>query len=534
MRIDWLSLPSYRNLVDFYIDFDETQFATVLIGENGTGKSNLFEAIVQIFGGLDLAEKPKFDYEIVYRCRGRRVHVTGEKGQRQRINVGPEGDEKLLTWAGFERRKEELLPRYVFAYYSGPSERLQSYFLQHQRRFYDLLINDTSGEPPPIRRLFYCLPEHSRWVLLAYFLRQEEPAPFLKELFGIDGFDSALLVLRKPTWAYKWTAKRPPVAAIAALGDDRFWWSRGVVKTFLQRLWDLALAPISVSETHRQDYRSRDVQEERLYLFIPNVAALQQLNAAYHDEAALFAALESTEISDLVRDVRVRVRRGERSIAFSALSEGERQLLTVIGLMQFTRHEESLFLLDEPDTHLNPKWKLRYLRELTRQSGLAVEGGEEDEWLDRTSQMILATHDPLTIAGLVSSQVQIFERTQGSTVVRAPDEDPRGMGVAGVLIQLFGLPSTLDLATQEKIDLRNDLSRLTDRSEAQEEELKALASELSDLGLAYESRDPDYRRYLQALHRWERGNERSIATLPPAEQESIVDSILDEIFGESA
>ena len=136
------------------------------------------------------------------------------------------------------------------------------------------------------------------------------------------------------------------------------------------------MAPIYAIEDYVPDYRAHSVREERLYLFLPGVKALQKLNTKYDTEAALFAALESTEISQLVRDVRVRVIRHGAPIYFSEMSEGEQQLLTVVGLMQFTRHEESLFLLDEPDTHLNPMWKLRYLTELARQSGLLAQDGD--------------------------------------------------------------------------------------------------------------------------------------------------------------
>ncbi len=59
MRIDSLKIGRYKNLRDFEIDFDETQLTSVLIGENGTGKSNLFEAIVLIFRNLDLKQNPK-------------------------------------------------------------------------------------------------------------------------------------------------------------------------------------------------------------------------------------------------------------------------------------------------------------------------------------------------------------------------------------------------------------------------------------------------------------------------------------------
>ncbi|HEX5719312.1 MAG TPA: AAA family ATPase [Thermoanaerobaculia bacterium] len=534
MRIDRLTVSGFRNLQDFTIDLEEQRFTTVLIGENGTGKSNLLEAIVLIFRALDLGVPAPFGYDIVYNCRKQRLRVSCRMGGRPVIAIGAKGEEKKISWAAFQRKRDEYLPKYVFAYYSGPTSRLRSYFEQHQKRFYDALLEDESGAAPPIRRLFYCLPEHSRWVLLAYFLRGEEPPEFLRRYFGIEAFDSALLVLRRPPWAKNWSERRPPPKDVAQLGDPRFWWSRGVVKKFLQHLWDEALAPIAVTEDHQDDYRSRPTDEDRLYLYIPSRSALQRLSNAYQDEAALFAALESTDISSLVRDVRVRVRRGGETIVFSELSEGEQQLLTVVGLMQFTRHEESLFLLDEPDTHLNPVWKLRYLRELARHAGLLRGDAEvEDEpeaWLDPTSQLILTTHDPLTIAGLKAQQVQIFQRRGNRVDVHQPDADPRGMGVAGVLIRMFGLPSTLDLVTQDKLSERDRLFRLDSRTVQEEADLQRLTAELSELGLAYEARDPGYRRYLEALHRWELRQAKRIEELPLAEQERLVDGILAELM----
>jgi predicted ATPase len=538
VRIESITISRLRNLHDFSVTFEDDQFTTVLIGENGTGKSNLLEAIVQIFRDLDLGILPNFDYQIVYHCRGRRIHAIGKIGRRQLVYVNPSPDTKPHTWAAFQREKDELLPKYVFAYYSGPSKRMQHLFEAHQKQFYDRILNDDTGEAPPIRRLFYCQPEHSRWVLLAYFLRGNEPPAFLKRYFGIDSFDSALLVLCRPEWAKNWTQSRRPPADIQRLGDERFWWARGVVKSFLQRLWEQALSPIYSIEEYQADYRSRSTHEERIYLFLPGPEALQRLNTEYEDEAALFAALESTDISQLVRDVRVRVRRENESILFSELSEGEQQLLTVVGLMQFTRHAESLFLLDEPDTHLNPTWKLSYLTELARQSGLLSPDGEvdggRDAWLDSSSQLILTTHDPLTIAGLKRAQVKIFQRVGNSTVADFPDGDPQGMGVAGVLIEMFGLPSTLDTVTQEKINRRNQLSRMSERSWGEELELGSLTAELRELGLVYDSRDPEYREYLKALHAWEEKNRVRVEDLSVEQQGEVVERLLADLLGKES
>jgi len=78
MRIDYLKIGRYKNLRDFEIAFDETQLTSVLIGENGTGKSNLFEAIVLIFSNIELEKKPEFAYQIRYKCRGRDIHIAAD------------------------------------------------------------------------------------------------------------------------------------------------------------------------------------------------------------------------------------------------------------------------------------------------------------------------------------------------------------------------------------------------------------------------------------------------------------------------
>ncbi len=49
MRLKHLHIiGEYKNLKDFQLDFDGTSFIDVFMGKNGTGKSNLFEAIIEI------------------------------------------------------------------------------------------------------------------------------------------------------------------------------------------------------------------------------------------------------------------------------------------------------------------------------------------------------------------------------------------------------------------------------------------------------------------------------------------------------
>jgi recombinational DNA repair ATPase RecF len=84
MRLDRLSLPNYRNLQSFEIDFDENQPTTVLIGRNGLGKSNLIEAIVEIFCELELGGAPSFAYQLQYMCREHTIQLDADPARSSR------------------------------------------------------------------------------------------------------------------------------------------------------------------------------------------------------------------------------------------------------------------------------------------------------------------------------------------------------------------------------------------------------------------------------------------------------------------
>ena len=166
--------------------------------------------------------------------------------------------------------------------------------------------------------------------------------------------------------------------------------------------------------------------------------------------------------------------------------------------MRFTHEDESLFLLDEPDTHLNPIWKLRYFDEI----GNVVRLQDESSMGD--SQLIITTHDPLMIGSLRKEQVRILKCDEGQTKVITPTEHPQGMGIAGLLkSQLFGLPSTLDSVTLEKLQRRNELLARESKKKltpVQEKELAKLRAYLDDLGFSREFRDPLYQLFIQKMY----------------------------------
>jgi ABC-type multidrug transport system ATPase subunit len=235
------------------------------------------------------------------------------------------------------------------------------------------------------------------------------------------------------------------------------------------------LAPFKHDETINDDYRRTGYKEQQMYLFIRDEDSLLSLATPIENEQSFFSYLETLDLSDLVRDVRIWVDRegAEDEIPFHEVSDGEKQLLSVLGMMRFAAHDHSLFLLDEPDTHLNPIWKWNYLSLVKEVAGR-----------NPNCHVIMATHDPLTIAGLEKSQVQILYRDGENGPVKAtqPNVDPKGLGVAGVLRQVFGMPTTLDPETQKLIDDRNMLLQEKEKGENIKEELHKINAKLDALG----------------------------------------------------
>jgi ABC-type multidrug transport system ATPase subunit len=241
---------------------------------------------------------------------------------------------------------------------------------------------------------------------------------------------------------------------------------------------------------------SRKQRRDHVYLYLPGDEALKRVAAPYGNQKAFFSALESAYISDMIREVEVRAKlvNGE-TLAFRELSEGEQQLLLVLGLLKFTQEDESLFLLDEPDTHLNPAWSIQYLDIVSRVVGYPEK-----------SHFIITTHDPLVLAALNREQVQILSRVEdGRIEATQPDSNPRGMGVSALLTsKLFGLRSELDLPTLEMLEQKRLLSLKDALDEDDLRELARINKALEGLGFMDEDRDPLFVLWSRAMARAER------------------------------
>jgi ABC-type transport system involved in cytochrome c biogenesis ATPase subunit len=392
----------------------------------------------------------------------------------------------------------------VFGYYSGPSDRLATHFYEHQRKFRDQLLypkkHKLDEKTLPLRPFFYAQKVHSNFVLLSFFLGKDKKVQaFLKEKLNIHGLESVLFVLNKPDWN-------------SNEGDPRFWNANGVVQPFLDRLFSASLAPMKQNIKVPHPMKNPE-NVEALFLYLKDIEALREVGTQTSDKD-FFKLLESIYFSNLIHEVRIRVQikdeaGKEDTLTFRELSEGEQQLLAVLGLLRFTREDESLFLLDEPDTHLNPAWSMEYINYLHEIAGL-------DEHVDqkKNSHIVLATHDPVVLSTLRREQIQIMKRDESSMKVYAepPSHDPKGLGVTGILMSdMFGLRSDLDGETLASLDEHAQLLASDDLSEQEENRFEELKDILGSSGFMHAYSDPYFNAFVKE---WVRLEDSSKYTKP--------------------
>lgn len=216
-------------------------------------------------------------------------------------------------------------------------------------------------------------------------------------------------------------------------------------------------------------------------------------------------------------------------LSMNELSEGEKQLLTVLGLLKFTKDDETLILLDEPDTHLNPLWKWKYLDYLDK----IVKRPE-------TTQIIFCSHDPLVIGNLKKNQVQIFKRNKenGKTEAFNPFISPREMSVSKILTsELFGIPSLMSKKLEDLLNEKRHLqAKLVhgDLSNDEQKVFERLKNYFDRIGFNDDTVDSRYNRYLQLTSEKDAFVNRNYSKEEEEELDKIAKEVLEEILKEES
>ena len=388
MRITKLSIKKYKNLEDFSWELNPDYPVAVIVGKNGSGKTNLLEAIITIFQDLQLYSQagkqntlPEFEFELVYQHLDDVIRIANETELKIWRNDEKIGLDELETLRQDISGGTDILPKTVFVYYAGSSERLKK-LVNKSISEYESLSRQPSFQYALTQPLFYYEPIHYRCVFLALFVSTLDSIKedFLKTDLKIDELESVDFTISRPDWN-------------RSSNDETFW----DAPTYLQRFLRFVREKSEIVSIERN--RTGFIYKLPMKVFdeefeVPTgttTVGKENYRNFFGGESGLFRELNNLVSSAYLKNMEIFFRKNntKKLLEFSDLSEGEWQRIAIRGAMEIFQGEETLFLLDEPDTFAHPRWQWDFVPDLEKTIGE-----------NRNTQAIFITHSPLVLSSV--------------------------------------------------------------------------------------------------------------------------------------
>nr|BFF36917.1 hypothetical protein BACT7_17790 [Tenacibaculum mesophilum] len=488
MKIKRLWVSKYKNIENIDLEF-ESDLVTLLVGRNGLGKSNLIEILALIFRDLDLLktyddlsswayydDRGQFEYIIEYNCRGNNIKITTKKDEFQ-VELKTIGslESRVLNFGEWIASKEMLLPKYIIGYYSGENKRIRAIIEPHTIKEKQQQRNWHKRKTLPersLRRLFFAENKHSQLLLitLAVYKNNVEYERLVNRLFNdyllIDSVDSFDIKFNNPRSSYykdlnasaNYFEENFTSSKIEERLEYPFWNLKGKIHDLISVLFNHHLDNTSyiIYENTDEGFGKEDKRrfvKEFLQLKHTKIREIEnEIYEKFPHPIDFFNALEGCYNLEILSKISVEVniangREELNKVKFEQLSEGQQQILTVLGVLLTTANDECLFLFDEPDTHVNPRWQRDYVN-LLHDFNL---NGEN-------TQIILATHSSLIVQSSEKADVFLFKKDKGEIVIDTAPPEIHNWRIDQVLMsEYFGLknvrPPSLDNFMKKREEL---------------------------------------------------------------------------------
>jgi restriction system-associated AAA family ATPase len=169
------------------------------------------------------------------------------------------------------------------------------------------------------------------------------------------------------------------------------------------------------------------------------------------------------------KDVVLKMKNIDEIIYTKSLSDGEYQFIHSIGLCLLFRDTNSLFFLDEPETHFNPDWRSNFIS--TLKDCLTQ---DHSKGLDNRRDLLITSHSPFIISDCQPENVIIFEKQKKKINHQtAKSKGIRTFGTSANIIteEIFGKKESISKLSLEIIErIKNmPLEDLNDILAAKEE-----------------------------------------------------------------
>lgn len=467
-------------------------------GLNGTGKSNVLEALANIFYHLECctlnenySEYLKNDfnnkesevdvYELEYYIIPRdsnknsfedysRIIIKKEEGKTPQICItnGINDDLKFQDVANSIR---SFLPEMVIGYSSGENEILslpfvKSRLLQFDEYLYHLKENASYLlETKPESSLTYMDYHSSQAILLSNFLLQKEDALTpIKEQLEIEKLHSFRLVINNHRLFNR--DEYPEIDFLLPKVEDT------IIK--LRKC-----ATVNHTEKHISGENKGIIKFEYLDFYFSQKTK-DAFKQHFDNPLKLFRAFQVLSLlnlrildKDLKKEIyssdslyamykipapkevehvfhfnlfKLKKENSKDKMLLKAFSDGEHQFLHTMGICLMLQNKSALFLLDEPETHFNPEWRSEFISVLK-------------ESLDKSGtnnfmrDIIITSHSPFIISDCYPDKVIIFNK--GKQPLNAIDLDIETFGTSVNLLtnQIFKKKNTIGNYSLSKIEI---------------------------------------------------------------------------------
>lgn len=380
MRLKELYIQEYKNLRDFRINFETNQGLTMLVGNNGSGKSNVLEAISAIFYDAYKSSGKKMikDYCLNYEIDGEEISISKTNGRRN----FKRNDRGLAQYVLIQ----QYLPHNVIGVYSGEENRL---WLNYYEPFYVSYMRKVKGNYPQERmKLMYIDKYYWNIALLTFLLSENETIkPFIESELHIHSIDK--VVIRFDINQYNGSENEPLKAFIDRINLEKKGICEFDVDTLKRALF---YDRIVLGNTGIQ------IDDEGSVLVARNgISDAEVFN--YLTQAAM------PKTGKIITGIEIMVNNGVNT---AQLSEGEKKLILVKAVLEFLADEKTLILFDEPDAHLHEGRKAKLYNMILEY---------------QNPQILIATHSPTFID--IADQEQIYlikNNDQGNAYIYTEDK----------------------------------------------------------------------------------------------------------------
>ncbi len=371
-KLDNIYIDNYRIFNQFRLQFDSN--ISIIIGENGSGKSTLIEYIVNAFaylfvefGNKRYSNLPiydlgsfKFEYRFFYET-GTMIVITENQGKTFAPEITVNNKLSYNSKCGF-------CPNRLVVSYAGVTDRIKSMI---ESTFDKAFVEDVNnwntsysispGEfRVPKNRFYYADDKYLNLIYCALHFSNNPEKDNLVDKIGVD--------ISRCEIEFK-------------LGDtyEKF---KGKLKGKIAPLFFYTLSVVGFDSKLDGINKLQDMFHE----FKKDISSQEVFDILYY-----------LKLNNLIEDIKISWKNESGNFDLEHISEGQKQELMTLGLSLVFDSPNTLFLLDEPDTYLHPKWQREFISSLAK----ALENG---------GCAIVTTHSPLLLGNAENAQVNILKK----------------------------------------------------------------------------------------------------------------------------